>query len=342
MKKLSKLFLGMMMVASLTACGSQTVNQEETPAVIESAGNAAQEEAENTAYPVTIMNYNYSKEQIPVTFEKAPEKVFCLYQNSIEIMLALGLEDHIVAAAGLDHPVKAEYEEAFRKINYLSDFELTKETVLMLEPDFILTWMSPFNEKKLGDVDFWHERGIQTYMAPNSNSLEAKRTLENEYKYILEIGQIFNVEERAQALVDEIQNQVTKVTESTKDQAQESVMIMEFMDKGIYVYDSSTLGGDMVTSLGGLVVEGAESSIGLEDLINLNPDVIFVVYMDETGEGEGKDEVAKVMENPALASLKAVQEGRVYSMPLGEMYASAARTIDGVNRFAQGMYPGLN
>lgn len=342
MKKLSKVFLAMMMIVSLSACGKQTdttvIGSTENGVTAQSSEDLSTKEA-NTAYPVTIMNYNYSKESIPVTFEKAPEKVFCLYQNSIEIMLALGLEDRIVAAAGLDHPVKPEYAAAFDKINYLSDFELTKETVIMLEPDLILTWMSPFNEKKLGDVDFWHARGTNTYMAPNSNSLEENRTLENEYRYILEIGQIFNVEERAQALVDEIKSEVERVRTQTADQAAERVMIMEFMDDSIYVYGKNTLGGDMVTTLGGEVVEGEGSSIGVEDLIHLNPDVLYVVYMDQTGQDEGTEEVNKVLNNPALASLKAVQNGRVYAMPLGEMYASAVRTIDGVTRFAEGMYP---
>lgn len=335
MRKLSKVFLAMVMVASLVGCGN-TVNQE--VATVTETAQTTKEDQEGV-YPVTITNYNYEKEQIPVTFEKAPEKVFCLYQNSIEIMLALGLEDYIVAAAGLDHPVKPEYREAFEKVNYLSDFEPSKEAVLMLEPDFILSWMSPFSEKKLGDVDFWHERGVNTYMAANSNSLVENRTLENEYKYILEIGQIFNVEERAQALVDEIKGQVEAVNAKAEGKAAEDVLIMEFMDDSIWVYGQNTLGGNMVTALGGNVMDVEGGTIGLEDLISMNPDAIFVVYMDETGESEGNKEVDEVMNNSALASLKAIQNGRVYSMPLGEMYAAGIRTLDGVNRFAKGMYP---
>jgi len=42
-----------------------------------------------------------------------------VYQNFIETMLDLGLEDHIVAAAGLDHSVKPELEETFSKLKLL-------------------------------------------------------------------------------------------------------------------------------------------------------------------------------------------------------------------------------
>lgn len=345
MKKLAKIFLMVTVMVSMTSCGVKNVGEVDKKVEVKEGEISKQEtvevEDEKSYYPLTITNYNYSKEKIPLTFNEIPEKVFCLYQNSIETMLALGLEDHIVAAAGLDHAVKPEYEEAFKQINYLSDFELSKESVVMLEPDFILAWMSPFNEKKLGDVDYWHERGTNTYMAPNSNSLEENKTLENEYKYITDIGKIFNVEEKANVIVDEIKNEVNRVIDATQGQEQQKVMIVEFMKDSIYTYGKNTLGGNMVTALGGELVEGAESTIGLEDLINLNPDIIYVVYMDRGSEEAAMESANKVLENKALASLKAVHNKRVYGIPLGEMYAAATRTIDGINTFAKGMYPEL-
>ena len=54
-------------------------------------------------YPVEITTYNYSGDEVKTTYEKAPEKVLAVYQGSIETMLELGLEDRLVAAAGLDN-----------------------------------------------------------------------------------------------------------------------------------------------------------------------------------------------------------------------------------------------
>ena len=79
-----------------------------------------------------------------------------------------------------------------------------------------------------------------------------------------------------------------------------------------------------------------------EDLVKLNPDSIFVVYMDRSDETVAQGEVDKVLENPALASLDAVKNKRVNSIALGEMYSSGIRTIDGINTFANGLYPQLN
>lgn len=99
-------------------------------------------------------------------------------------MLALGLEDRIVAAAVLDHDVKDEYKEAFSKVNYLEEFT------------------------------------------------------------------------------------VNEVSSKVSNEEKQSAMVIEFYDDEIYTYGSKTLAGDMVTKL------------GAEDLIKLNPDCIFVSYMD--------------------------------------------------------------
>ena len=76
----------------------------------------------------------------------------------------------------------------------------------------------------------------------------------------------------------------------------------------------------------------------IEDLIKLNPDCIFVSYMDRGNENVPVEEINKILENPAFASLSAVKNKRVYSIPLGDMYSSGIRTIDGINTFANGLY----
>ena len=116
--------------------------------------------------------------------------------------------------------------------------------------------------------------------------------------------------------------------------------VIEFLNEDISNYGASSLGGDMVTQLGGELVEPEASSIGKEDLLGLDPDVIFVVYMART-EGVEEEMRAKVVDDPAFAELNAVKNGRVYTIMLGDMYASTVRSIDGIRTFAAGMYPEL-
>lgn len=336
-KKSIALLLSSVLILGLTACSK---NDKEATTEKPKQEVASSHDT-NSHYPVTITTYNYKKEPVEVTFEKAPENVIAVYQNSIETMLALGLEDKIKLASGLDHAVKDDYKEAFEKINYSEQFTPDKETVIMEQPDLILSWWSIFDDKRLGEVDYWHENNANTYMSLNSGAVESK-TIENETTDILNLGKIFNVEEKAEAIVNEINNNIDNVKKKVEGQEKQTALIMEYMDGKIYTYGADTLGGDMVTKLGGEVSNPKGGNISEEDLINLNPDSIFVVYMDRTDEKVAKEEVNKVLNNPALKSLKTVKDNRVNSIALGEMYCSGVRTIDGLNTFIDGLYPNLD
>ena len=306
---------------SLTACSGTAGSTPESQGSSQTETESSAGQPQAAHYPVTVSNYNYAKEPVDITFERCPEKVLVLNQNNIETMLALGLGDKIVAAAGLDHEVKAEYQADFETINYLTDFT--------------------FGEKRLDGTDFWNERGVKTYMAENSNSIVEYRTLANEYDYILDLGKIFDVEDKAQAIVDEIQAQVQQIVDQSKDMEKRSALIIEFLGDSIYTYDKTTLGGDMAITVGADLLDTPEQTIGLEDLIELDPQVIFVVYMDGDEEGMAEKSVANVTGNEALSSLTAVKNGDVYAIPLGDMYTSAMRTADGLEIFANGLYPEL-
>lgn len=335
LKKGIALLLSTLMILGLTACSSKNENN------INGESNNETSLDSDSHYPVTITTYNYKNEPVDITFDKAPEKVVAVYQNSIETLLALGLEDKIEIAAGLDHEVKDEYKDAFSKVNYIEEFTPSKETVVMEQPDFILSWYSLFSDKNLGDVDYWHQNNINTYMALNSGAAQ-DRTLENEKADILNLGKIFNVEDKANQIVNEIDTKTNEVENSVKDQEKQTTLIMEYMDGQIYTYGAKTLGGDMVQKLGAELLNPNGGNISEEDLIKLNPDSIFVVYMDRTDEDMSKEAINTVMNNKALSSLNAIKNERVNSIALGEMYCSGIRTIDGINTFANGLYPNLN
>ena len=351
MKRIISLLLVLAMGLSLTACAGSnadisdtTKNETEQNSAQNDAGETSQETENDDYYPVTITNYDYAGNEVEYTYEKAPERVICVYQGCIELMIALGLEDHVIASYGLDNEVKDEWKAGFEKMNYDdSVFAPDKETVTLLEPDMIFSWTSYFGEKKLGDVYDWHDKGVATYIASNSGAAP-DRTLENGYEDILNIGRIFNVEEKAQALVDEMKNAVADAVAAVEGQESVTVAVVEPLGGSISNYGANSLAGDMVTQLGGELVKPDGNEMGKEDLVTLDPEVIFVVYMAYSGDDPETvmaSQLAVIEDDPALASLSAVANDRVYLIMLGDMYASGPRTIDGINTFAQGMYPDL-
>ena len=345
-KELSRRIMALAMAAALSVSVSpvvyaaeradaQTIKEDNQPAADaeESAEEAegTAEEGTKTEYPLTI-----------TTYEKAPEKVIAVYQGSIETMLSLGLEDRLVATAGLDNEVPDDLKEAFSKTNYLDEFTPSLETVTMLEPDMILSWSSLFSDKNLGNVTNWIDKGCNTYYNSNTRPGGA-RTLENEYTDILNLGKIFDVQDKAEAIVDNIKDVINNTLEATKDAEEKpTVMVLEPLGENITNYGASSLGGDMVTQLGATLANPDASTVGKEDIIAANPDVIFVVYMPYAGDDPQSvmdSQLAVIQEDEALQSLDAVKNGRVYPIMLSEMYASATRTQDGIETFAKGLYP---
>ena len=340
----SILALALALTLSLAACSGGTPAETQAPAAETTPAQAEETTGSSSHYPVTITNYDYAGNPVEYTYEKAPERVLCVYQGCIETMIALGLEDHVAASYGLDNEVKDEWKDGFAQMNYdESVFAPDKETVTLLEPDMIFSWGSYFSDEKLGDVYEWNDKGVGTYI--NSNTARGgSRTLENEYTDILNIGRIFDVEEKAQALVDEMQAQVAHTLAAAEGHDPVRVAVVEPISGTITNYGADTLAGDMVTALGGELAKPEGSDMGKEDLVACDPDVIFVVYMAYSGddpESVMTQQLSLIQDDPAFASLSAVQSGNIHLIMLGDMYASGPRTIDGLRTLAQGMYPDL-
>ncbi len=333
--------LALSLALTLSACGGQTNTSDTSGSQPESSVS----QSTDGYYPVTVTNYNYAGQQVNYTYNEAPQRVLAVYQGCIETMIALGLEDHVIASYGLDNEVKPEWQDGFSKMHYDdSVFAPDKETVTLLEPDFIFSWGSYFGDKTLGDVDAWNEKGVGTYM--NSNTVPGgTRTLENEYTDILNIGKIFHVEDKAQALVDEMKSQVAATLSAVQGQEPVRVAVVEPISGKITNYGAKSLAGDMVTALGGELAMPEADSISKEDLVAADPEVIFVVYMAYAGDDPQSvmdQQLSLIQDDPALQSLQAVKNGKVHLIMLGDMYASGPRTLDGLKTLAQGMYPELS
>ena len=366
-KKAMMLMLVVGMVFGVTACGSNGNNSGDTARKdsqkikeenqvtggtedTKSTGTPSltqEVSAKKTVYPLTITNYGSDGLELQTTYEKAPEKVIAVYQGSVETMLALGLESHLVATAGLDNEVSDDQKAAFSKTNYLEEFAPSIETVTMLEPDMIFSWGSLFGEKKLGDAKGFVDKKVNIYMNSNTRQLQDgksySKTLDNEYNDILNIGKIFDVQDKAELIVNDMKDTIAKVMEKTTNlEDKPTALIVESSNDSFTNYNVNSLGGDMLTKLGGVLANPDAPSVGKEDIVSANPDVIFVVYMPYAGDEPEQLKTEKlnvILEDKAYASLDAVKNGRVVPIMLSEMYASATRTKDGIVSFAKGLYP---
>ena len=294
-------------------------------------------------YPVTIENFNTQGEPEQQTFTKPPERVVAVWQNSIETLLALGVGDRLIAGNGV--PDKKfflpQYQEQYSRIPYTGLQLLDVETTMMMKPDLIVGWHSTFSPKVIRPTTFWHKRGVNTFIARSSLSDGKPRTLQNEYKDILDLGRVFDKNERAQQLVADMQHEVQFATSQTAGfKKRPRALVIEFMGKEVSVYGEKSLAGNIVRELHGDLLAEKDHNIGMEQVVDLDPDVIFIV-VTEFNYGREQDMVDRVTQHKALKNLRCVKEGRVLPLPLYAIYSSGVRTYDGIKIIANGLYPDL-
>lgn len=296
--------------------------------------------ASETGPPRVVEQLGSHDRDHTVTYTGESRRMIGVWQNSVETILALGVGDRIIGAIGIPDGkyIAPEYRDAYEAIPYKSMEIPDMETTLLWEPDLLVGWYSTFQRANWRSTDFWESRGVHTYIARASYP-KSQRTLEGEYQYILELGQIVNRESRAQELVKRTSDYVASakaygLSQRTTDRA----LIVERMGKQLRVYDEHTLAGNMLQSVGGHLIPEAGTSISTEELIDMNPDVLFLVVVED--DYDRIDQlVNQFYENPLLQHVNAVKHRRIYGLPLYMVYSAGTRVHDGLTVMIQGLYP---
>ena len=283
---------------------------------------------------VSVNTYDSNGNIIKIYFDDVPQRIITNQEGILYTLMALGLGNHI-AAASVSNPYMEPIDFASpywveQKIPEIQRYEFDRETVLALRPNIIVGWKSTFSRSALGCTSFWNERGIATYITASSNRIKNNATIDDECNFILDMGKIFGKEEKAEAIVQKIHmilNDGQAVLRGKKLDAPKVLVLQYNNANNIFAYERSWLIGDIIEKLGGHMLQGTSHVIGKEEVIALNPDIIFVMC---TGKGDREKYEQYVLKDPAFESIKAVQSRRVYGIPFSSVYAPGVKIIDGI------------
>ncbi len=298
------------------------------------------------AYPVTIEEVNSEGKMQQFTYNEPPERIIAVWQDSIETLIALGVGERIMAGIGVPDSkyLLPENRAVYEKIPIKSLQNLSLETVLSMHPDFILGWYSTFQDKSLKGTEFWLSRGVNTYISQSSVSrkLGAKHNLESQYVYIENLGKIFDRQEKAKEIVDKMKEEIDRVTNYTASETvHPKALVMEFAGRGeIDIYNQNSLAGNMVEKLHGELLGRDMDKIGYEQIVQMNPDVIFIVVV-ERDYTEADKFLKKVYDNESIRGVDAVKNKRVFLLPLYAVYSAGIRSLDGIQIISKGLYPNM-
>lgn len=292
-------------------------------------------------FPVTVKSCDRD-----VTFEAAPTKAISNDVNLTEMMLALGLTDHMVGYTGvsdwktLDERLRAGVAE----LPELSPDYPTKEVLLGADADFYFAGWN-YGMKVGGEVtpETLEPFGIKVYELTESciHIMEKpKASMDDMYNDLLNLGRIFGVEGKAAALVDGYKKELAEF-EATLRQSEGPVKV--------FVYDSGedkpftagrfAIPTALIEAAGGTnIMDDVESSwveVGWEPVIERNPDIIAIVdYGDVTAEQKADF----MRNNPAFKDISAVKNNRFVVLPYVEA-TPGPRNIEAIKTLAAAFHP---
>jgi len=179
--------------------------------------SAATSTASAAGYPVTISNCG-SK----LTFTKAPTRAVSNDINTTEDMLALDLGSHMVGDFGVNgdgpagKPIPTEFAAAFAKVRDVSPDYFTLEALVGLDPDFLFAgWNYGLHVGTNLTPQNLADYGIKTLALTEScahvDTATQAVSLNDTYQDLMNLGEIFGVESRAQQLIASMKAQVASV-----------------------------------------------------------------------------------------------------------------------------------
>lgn len=357
--KFISILLIMVFLVALAGCGqsktanddpstqtSENTSSEETSSeTTESSQDSAQANSDlATQYPLTLQIYNVDGELVDQTYEKAPEKVVPYTASAVVTMLELGLEDCIAGIMAPDNAPPEKWQSAYENLNVLGDkTSVSKETIIALEPDMVFGRTMSLSDDIYGTVESFNEMNINVY-SQKSSSFSIDQSLDNIIEDILNLGKIFDVQERAEEYAQSLRDRVEKVEENTasansSDEPLKAILMVRY-DSGNF----STFGSNSTLQNAALgvinvenIVDGVSGQITDENLVALNPDIIVYVTAERNAEF---DAVAKdaILNNELLADVTAVKDQKYIEIPYETLMDYGPSIFDAIEIIYEGVY----
>lgn len=319
----------------LTGCSSSESTDDDTSA--SAAG-----------YPVTLENCGRT-----VTVDAPPQRVVSLNQASTEILLSLGLEDRMVGTATWTDPVRENLAAANATVPRLADKKPSLEVVLDAEPDFVTaSFGSSIGDGGSAGRDQYESLGVPTYLSPTDNGCSGDvssasnadgartepLTLDSVYREIRELAAIFDVRERGEAFVTELQGRYSAASDAV-DASGVSLAFWFADTKTPYMAGCCGSSGIIANAVGATNVFADTTDewpqVSWETVADRNPTALVLADLSRRSiDGDALDsKIAFLESNPVTSRMPAVQDKR-YVIVNGADMNPTIRTVDGVEKVA--------
>ncbi|MBK0057129.1 ABC transporter substrate-binding protein [Pseudomonas sp. S44] len=297
--------------------------------------------AEADNYPLTVRSCERD-----VTFTHAPQHAVSHDINLTGMLLALGLRDHMAGYSGISgwKTLDPSLREALDGLPELAPRYVSVENLLDANADFFLAGWSygmriggPVTPQTLAPFD------IPVYELSESCSWimpQRQASLDDLYRDLDNLGRIFDVHERATALVSQLRQRVERVAAQMAEVKQRP---------RVFLYDSgedrpttsgrlgmpqaliSAAGGDNVMS----DVAASWTQVNWESVVERDPQVIVIVDYGPTSWQQKRD---FLLQHPALGSVEAIRKQRFVVLSYLEVTPSV-ENAQAIETLATALHP---
>ncbi len=289
--------------------------------------SAAQAFAEATHYPLTIHSCNRQ-----VTFKQAPKHALSHDINMTQMMLALGLKPSMVGYSGISgwKAVTPQMQTILEGLPELAAKYPSVETLLNANVDFLFAGWD-YGMRVGGDLtpQTLGPLGINVYELTESCAFVMKRppaTLEDTYNDLRNLGKIFDVQDRANQLIAQMQQQIADVQQDLPAE-KPRVFLYDSGEDRAMTSGRQGMPQALIDAAGGRnILDDVDASwtrVNWENVVERNPQVIVIVDYGEVSAGQKQQFLSS---NPALQSVDAIKNQHFIVIP----YVQATPGIDNV------------
>ena len=279
-----------------------------------------------------------------VSFDSPPKRAISNDVNLTEMMLVLGLADHMVGYTGISgwKTLDEEMRANVKQLPELSSKYPTKEVIVGANADFFFAGWN-YGMKVGGEVtpETLEPFGVKVYELTESCThimKKGKASIDDMYADLLNLGAIFDVEDTAKNLVNNYKAEL----KSFKDDLETGEPVRAFVydsgedtpfTAGLYAMPTA-----LIEAAGGVnVMNGFEKSWGTvtwEEVVAQNPEVIVIVNY---GSVTAEQKRAFMMSNPAFANIAAVKNDRFVTLEYVEA-TPGPRNIKAIKTLAKSFW----
>ncbi len=293
------------------------------------------------AYPVTVQSCNRE-----VTFNAPPRRAVSNDVNLTEMMLVLGLQDHMAGYTGVSawRTIGEEFRTGVAALPELATRYATKEVLIGADADFYFAGWN-YGLKVGGELtpDTLAPFGIQVYELTESCIHvmdKAPASMDDMYNDLRNLGKIFDVSDRAEALISGYQAELAAFTATLQTGAEPvRVFVYDSGEDAPFTAGRYAMPNAMIEAAGGTNImndlDKSWAKIGWEPVIERNPQVIVIINYGSVTAEQKRDFMRN---NPAFANIDAVKNDRFVVLDYVEA-TPGPRNIAAVKKLAAAFWP---